>query len=187
MKKESSESKSHLPHTCQETKSPSPQPPSRSSCSGPPPSSRAPDGSPPTFALWTYQEQTSAARSLGDHPEGSQRTLGLPKNLQKGQESLALTVDGKHLREARWKGHLKIVTGHSLRGKGGEDRISFLSSKKYICFWLSLGFRVWFLFQWHFLGFSNSRLNHRMCPLCASGRASMGHEAQRCECIFSLH
>ena len=28
---------------------------------------------------------------FGDHPEGRQRALGLPENLQKGQESLALT------------------------------------------------------------------------------------------------
>lgn len=52
-----------------------------------------------------------------DHPEGSQRTLGLPANLQKGQESLvSQPAPWKHLRETRWKGHLKIVTGHSLRG-----------------------------------------------------------------------
>lgn len=35
-----------------------------------------------------------------DHPEGSQRTRGLPENLQKGQESLAPTSSLKASQEA---------------------------------------------------------------------------------------
>lgn len=98
--KESSKSKSALPRTCQENKKLKPEAlsPRVSSCFGP----QHLAGSYLTLhrsPWWVSSRPWSPDLSgadicslvFRDHPEGSQRTLGLPANLQKGQESLAPT------------------------------------------------------------------------------------------------
>lgn len=103
--KKSLKSKSNLPHTCQKTKhkAGSPLPPRVSSCSGPQPlplpidqllhtsSSRGVHDGSRIPALWTYQEQTSVAMSVGTTQRAAGEPWGSPKNVQKGQGSHAPT------------------------------------------------------------------------------------------------
>lgn len=84
--------------------------------------------------------------SLRRPPEGSWRALSSPKNVRKSQGSHAPTGLLKVSQADPVERSSKTVTGNSLREqRGGHWRISFLSNKNYICFWLSLDFQVGFL------------------------------------------
>lgn len=129
-KKESSKSRRNLPHTCQKTESWSRSPLSPSRRPGLSTLRRSLDGCLPAPGLWNYQEQTSAAVSSGTTQRAAREPWGSPRICGKVKSHLLQPVHWKHLKEIQWKGHLKIVTGHSLRGKKRKGQNFFIKEQK---------------------------------------------------------